>query len=301
MKQLMDEPGGNRLPALMRKWSCLLGLPVFLLLLSCNGSKSRGKKLGADLDIPDSVEINLKDPQRESEQPKKKRIFMTFDDGPNLGTRNLLTILKEEKVPATMFLIGQHTRASTEQKLMWQELQTFPGIELFNHSYSHAWRNHFTGFYKNTDSIISDFNRAQAMMMLKEPIARTPGRNTWRIDSTSRTDLLKNKPVIDSLQKKGGYVLIGWDLEWQFNHKNAQPIQTPDQLMAQVDHLFASNKTLKPDNLVILAHDQMWRSSADSLRLHEFIRKLKSRQGYELALITDYPGVKEALANQKRF
>lgn len=291
----------RELPALMRKWRCFLGFPAFLLLFSCSDSGSRGKKLGAELDIPDSVEINLKAPQKESEQPRKKRIFMTFDDGPNLGTRNLLTILKEEKVPATMFLIGLHTKASPEQKLMWEQLQTFPGIELFNHSYSHAWRNRFTGFYKNADSVISDFNRAQAMMMLKEPIARTPGRNAWRIDSIARTDLVKNRTVIDSLQKKGGYVLIGWDLEWQFNHKNAQAIQTPDQLMAQVDHLFAANKTLKPDNLVILAHDQMWRTSTDSLRLHEFIRKLKSRPGYELALITDYPGVKEALANQKRF
>ena len=139
------------------------------------------------------------------------------------------------------------------------------------------------------------------MMMLKEPIARTPGRNAWRIDTISRTDLLKNKSVIDSLQRKGGYVLIGWDLEWQFNHKNSQALQSPDQLMAQVDHLFASNKTLKPDNLVILAHDQMWKSSADSLKLHEFIRKLKAKPGYELAVITEYPGVKEALINQKRF
>lgn len=301
MKLLTKGTARKGLPVFMRKCYCLLGFLTAALLFSCNDSDTKGQKLGADLHIPDSVEINLKDPQKEKGPEKKKRIFMTFDDGPNLGTRNLLTILKEEQVPATMFLIGLHTKASPEQKLMWEQLQTFPGIELFNHSYSHAWRNRFTGFYKNPDSVISDFNRAQAMMMLKEPIARTPGRNAWRIDSISRTDLLKNKSVIDSLQRKGGYVLIGWDLEWQFNHKNSQALQSPDQLMAQVDHLFASNKTLKPDNLVILAHDQMWKSSADSLKLHEFIRKLKAKPGYELAVITDYPGVKEALINQKRF
>ncbi len=288
-------------PAFMRQGQGLAGAVLFLLLISCNGpgSGKKGQKLGADLQIPDSVSINLKELHPEPQQ--KKRIFMTFDDGPNQGTRNLLTILKEEKVPATLFLVGLHTKSSTEQKLMWEDLQRSPGIELFNHSYSHAWKNRFTGFYKNPDSVISDFNRAQALMMIKEPIARTPGRNAWRIDSTSRTDMVKNKSVIDSLQKKGGYVLIGWDLEWRFNHKNAQAVQTPDQLIAQVDHLFAANKTLKPDNLVILAHDQMWRTPTDSLKLHEFIRKLKTRTGYELALITEYPGVKEALANQKRF
>lgn len=285
----------------MRQDQGLWGAVFFLALISCNdpGAGEKGQKLGADLQIPDSVSINLREPHKEPQQ--KKRIFMTFDDGPNQGTRNLLTILKEEKVPATLFLVGLHTESSTEQKLMWEDLQRSPDIELFNHSYSHAWKNRFTGFYKDPDSVISDFNRAQALMMIKEPIARTPGRNAWRIDSTSRTDMIKNKSVIDSLQKKGGYVLIGWDLEWRFNHKNAQAVQTPDQLIAQVDHLFAANKTLKPGNLVILAHDQMWRTSTDSLKLHEFIRKLKTRTGYELALITDYPGVKEALANQKRF
>lgn len=229
----------------------------------------------------------------------KKRIYLTFDDGPNLGTKNLLTILQDEKVPATMFLIGLHTGASPEQKLMWNKLQTFPGIELCNHSYSHAWRNKFTPFYQHADSVIADFNHAETLMALKAPIARTPGRNAWRIDSITRTDLLKNKKTIDTLQSKGGYVLIGWDLEWMFNHRNNQAVQTADQLYAQVNHLFGSNKTLIPNNLVILAHDQMWRTSVDSLRLVDFIRKLKASPDYELALISNYPGVRRALLKGK--
>lgn len=230
----------------------------------------------------------------------KKKIYLTFDDGPNLGTRNLLTILQDEKVPATMFLIGLQTNASTEQKLMWNKLQTFPGIELCNHSYSHAWRNKFTPFYRRADAVIADFNHAQKLMSLPIPIARTPGRNAWRIDSLTRTDLLKNKRVLDTLHSKGGYVLVGWDLEWAFNHKNNQAIQTAGQLYAQVSTLFANNKTLTPNNLVILAHDQMWRTSDDSLRLVEFIQKLKANPNYELALISNYPGVRRALLNGKR-
>lgn len=198
-----------------------------------------------------------------------------------------------------MFLIGLHTGASPEQKLMWNKLQTFPGIELCNHSYSHAWRNKFTPFYQHADSVIADFNHAETLMALKAPIARTPGRNAWRIDSITRTDLLKNKKTIDTLQSKGGYVLIGWDLEWMFNHRNNQAVQTADQLYAQVNHLFGSNKTLIPNNLVILAHDQMWRTSVDSLRLVDFIRKLKASPDYELALISNYPGVRRALLKGK--
>lgn len=84
-----------------------------------------------------------------------------------------------------------------------------------------------------------------------------------------------------------------------FNHRNNQAVQTADQLYAQVNHLFGSNKTLIPNNLVILAHDQMWRTSVDSLRLVDFIRKLKASPDYELALISNYPGVRRALLKGK--
>jgi len=33
---------------------------------------------------------------------KKKTIYLTFDDGPNKGTQNVLNILTEEKIPATL-------------------------------------------------------------------------------------------------------------------------------------------------------------------------------------------------------
>ncbi|ANH82066.1 polysaccharide deacetylase [Niabella ginsenosidivorans] len=292
-----EEPPSSKL-----KWltPCIFALVLLWACNPYNNTNTSRPDTGADsTNAPDTI---AKTEDTVTAPPSnKKKVYLTFDDGPNLGTKNLLTILKDENVPATMFLIGLHTDASPEQKLMWNKMQAFPGIELCNHSYSHAWRNKFTPFYTHADSVISDFNRAQALMALKAPIARTPGRNAWRIDSITRTDLLKNKRVIDTLQSKGGFVLIGWDLEWQFNHKNAKAVQTADQLYNQVNNLFASKKTMVPDNLVILAHDQMWRTADDSLRLVEFIRKLKSNPDYELALINDYPGVKHALSRHKHF
>lgn len=37
---------------------------------------------------------------------KKKKLYITFDDGPNKGTRNVLHIVKDEGVPVSFFIVG---------------------------------------------------------------------------------------------------------------------------------------------------------------------------------------------------
>ena len=39
---------------------------------------------------------------------KNKTIYLTFDDGPDRGTKIVYNILKEQEIPATMFLICEH-------------------------------------------------------------------------------------------------------------------------------------------------------------------------------------------------
>src|SRR6186713_46594 len=46
---------------------------------------------------------------------KKKKIYLTFDDGPNKGTRNVLDIVKGENIPVTFFIVGEHVFASVNQ------------------------------------------------------------------------------------------------------------------------------------------------------------------------------------------
>ena len=42
---------------------------------------------------------------------------------------------------------------------------------------------------------------------------------------------------------------------------------------------------------MILAHDQVYADPDDSAELHNFIKKLKLREEYELELVRDYPGI----------
>ena len=220
---------------------------------------------------------------------KKKKIYLTFDDGPNKGTRNVFDIVKDEKIPVTFFIVGEHVFASVNQSTTWDSLRIAEQIEICNHSYTHAWHNKFEKFYESPDSVISDFQRAHDSLDLKNSIVRTPGRNTWRIDSLQYTDLKKSKAAVDSLQK-AGFIVMGWDLEWHYDHKDLTVKNSADELLKQIDSVFNNKKTKSPEHLVLLAHDQVYGKTKDSAELRQLIQKLKLRDEYELSIASAYPG-----------
>jgi peptidoglycan-N-acetylglucosamine deacetylase len=222
---------------------------------------------------------------------KKKKIYLTFDDGPNKRTRKVLRIAQQEQVPVTFFIIGEHVFASTAQHVTWNSLKIADSIEICNHSYTHAQHNHYERFYQQPDSVVNDFRRCRDSLQLGNSIARTPGRNIWRIDTLAFTDLKKSAAAADSLQQ-AGFTIIGWDLEWHYDHKTFTLKNRSEYLMQEIDSLFAHNRTKTPEHLVLLAHDQVYDDAEDSCELHELIKRLKSREEYELVVASKYPGVK---------
>jgi len=242
--------------------------------------------------------IATSSPTTASVKKKKKKIYLTFDDGPNKGTRNVLDILEQENVPATFFIVGEHVFASRAQAETWTSLQSAKNIELCNHSYSHALHNRYAKFYKNPCGVVKDIERAKEKLLPDDEIVRTPGRNSWRIDSMHFTDNKKSKASIDSLQK-AGFIVVGWDLEWHFDPKKLIVKTSADQLLAQVDSIFTCGRTRTPDNLVLLAHDQAYRTKEDSLQLREFVQKLKEKNEYELSLVNTYPGIAKIIQPAK--
>lgn len=223
---------------------------------------------------------------------KKKKIYITFDDGPNKGTRTVLNITQQEQAPVSFFLVGSHAGGSAEQENTFALLKASPNVELCNHSYSHA-NNSYEKFYNNTDSVVADFKKARALMQLQNNVSRCPGRNAWRMDSLSVTDIKKSKAAFDSLYSNG-FTIMGWDVEWHFDHKTMKPVQTPEKMAEEIDSLFAKNKTRHLDNIVVLAHDQAYRKPDDSAALHRFIKILKNKPEYELEVASNYPLIAKA-------
>ena len=279
-----DDEGAKQAPSIFPRLVILL-----IALIACNKIEKGAAIPYSYTPPPDTVKIAAAPAPKKK---KKKKIYLTFDDGPNKGTRKVLNIVQQEQVAVTFFVIGEHVFASTSQKATWDSLKVAQSIELCNHSYTHALHNKFSEFYKTPDTVVKDFERCRDSLGLDNNIGRTPGRNIWRVDTLSYTDLKKSAVAADSLQQ-AGFTIVGWDLEWHYDHKSFTLKNTSDDLLRQIDSLFAWNKTKTPEHLVLLAHDQVYDDANDSSELHQFIKKLKGREEYELVLTSKYPGVKK--------
>lgn len=273
---------------------------LLLLLIACD-NESKPTATDKPLVKPDSSKIKKGQTVKLVKEVKivnevkpsktKKKIYLTFDDGPNRGTRTVLDIVQQENVPVTFFIVGEHVYASTGQQRVWDSLRASPNVEIANHSYTHA-HNRYDRFYEAPGTVVKDMERTRDSLLPGTNIVRAPGRNSWRIDSLHFTDIKKSKAAMDSLQK-AGFIVMGWDLEWKYDHKTFGVKNTADEMMQQIDSLFKKGKTRLPNNLVLLAHDQVYHTPADSTELRTFIQKIKSRDDYELELVSSYPAIKK--------
>lgn len=222
---------------------------------------------------------------------KKKTIYLTFDDGPNKGTKNMMHIVKEEEIPVTLFIVGEHVYGSREQTAIFDSLVNCTLFEIANHSFTHAFKNKYVKFYQVPDSAVKDFKRCADSLNLTANIIRTPGRNIWRTELIKSTDLKSSSATADSLFANG-FTEIGWDLEWHYDNK-FQLKSTCDDMIQQVDSMFMHAKTKTPDHLVFLAHDQVYDDPCDSTELRQFIIKLKAKNEYNFETVSRYPDLKK--------
>ena len=228
---------------------------------------------------------------------KKKTIYLTFDDGPDKGTRIVYNILKQEATPATLFIVGEHVYGSRKQQNMYDSLKACNYFELANHSYSHAFRNNFNVFYSEPDSAVQDFERSADSLHFTTDIVRTPGRNIWRTNYIKSTDIKLSATTADSLYSKG-FTAVGWDVEWHFNDAQ-RLVQTDSEMVDMIESAFAKQHTKTTDHLVLLAHDRTFKTTDDSASLHHFILRLKKKDEYDFSVISNYPGLlKDSLTSK---
>lgn len=217
-----------------------------------------------------------------------KELYLTFDDGPLEGTGNVLRVLKEEGVPATMFCVGRH--AQQHPGLLRKEL-SMPNLLVANHTYSHA-NGHYRRFYSNTFRLMSDIEHAQLLLGGRKYL-RLAGRNVWRTPEINRDDLaivaLRGRvevPEYDALSKEGFHI-YGWDTEWHYSHTSGKPVESPEHVADKIEQLYRQHRLAKAGKVVLLAHDFMFRSPANASRLRRFIRLMKQR-GWSFHTIRHY-------------
>ncbi len=228
---------------------------------------------------------------------KKKTIYLTFDDGPCKGSKTVFSILKQEQIPATLFIIGEHVYGSKEQLAIYDSLKESNLIEIANHSYTHAFENKFYKFYSKPDSATKDFIRCADSLHFTSNIIRTPGRNIWRTKNINSTDLKASSMAGDSLQSHG-FIVVGWDMEWHFN-ETQRLVENDSDMIEKIDSAFAWNETKTKNHLVLLSHDRTFAKPEDSAKLHRFIVALKVKDEYDFELVSEYPDLtKDTIAGK---
>lgn len=103
--------------------------------------------------LPETTEI---DKQQETKDNGKKKVYLTFDDGPSTKTEEILEILKEYDVKATFFVVGKEDDYSME---MYKKIVE-EGHTLGMHSYSHQ----YSVIYQSVDAFASDIERLETLL-----------------------------------------------------------------------------------------------------------------------------------------
>ena len=217
----------------------------------------------------------------------KYTIYLTFDDGALTGTSNCYTICKNMEVPASFFMIGWHVcRTKKAQKIFNTIKIDTNQFEVYNHSYTHAY-GQYKSYYKNPHLVVQDFKRSvDSLNFTNNHWIRLPGINIWNYKNI-KYSLPSFKKIVDSLDKNG-FKIVGWDIEWEEN-KFGLCKQDPDFIYQRVNECIQSKKVRKPKNLVLLMHDNMYRTTQDSLKLVQLIVKIKQNPKFQFANLSNYP------------
>ena len=147
-------------------------------------SEDREKESG---DENEAVKVNEEDNQ-------SKKVYLTFDDGPSIYTKEILDILKRYNVKATFFVTGMNTPLYDEylQKILDD------GHSLGIHTYSHV----YSDIYESLESFQADFNKMRDYIKQQTgediKLYRFPGGSGNKVVSVQTRD-----QIIEWLKEEG--------------------------------------------------------------------------------------------------
>jgi len=220
---------------------------------------------------------------------RKKVIYLTFDDGPLSGTRNILKVLEKERVKATFFLVGKHIE---KEYALFKILRHSPYAFIANHTYSHA-SGRYRQFYRNPETVLTDINRAQRLIG-GERYHRLAGRNVWRLphykcnDPALKRYVRRREIKCYNRVADAGYLIYGWDVEWCFDRRTGKALWDAESMFKKIVFCEKYGKSAQSGKVVLLAHDFMFRNFLKcNIQLSKLIYMLK-KEGWQFDTIDNY-------------
>jgi peptidoglycan/xylan/chitin deacetylase (PgdA/CDA1 family) len=214
-----------------------------------------------------------------------KFIYLTFDDGPLPGSEAINRLTQEQKFKASVFIVGKHTGNNRNSMRVFQDYVRNPYVDVCNHSFTHA-NNAYDKFYQHPDEAASDIFKNQEDLNLDLRIVRFPGRQLWMLPKRDLNMKVSSAAKTAELLKPDSFRIIGWDVEWA--PKGLGTKETPEEMMAKIDKLFAQDMTFTRNHLVVLTHDVMFQKQAGQDALVKLVGLLREK-GYILENIRQYP------------
>ncbi|MEQ8197655.1 MAG: polysaccharide deacetylase family protein [Clostridiaceae bacterium] len=208
------------------------------------------------------------------ENNKKKKAYLTFDDGPSTTiTPQILDILKENKINATFFVIGSFIdKSQAARDILKREYNE--GNSIGNHSYTHKYNILYPNGVVDTNAYMNEFE------MTKKAISSVIGENN--ISKALRFPgghmSWKGENEVDKLLEAQGYYYIDWN-------SMAGDAETKSRSRDSMFQIFNETKknVARNGDLVVLMHDTYGKDETVKV-LPEMIKELKD-EGYEFDTI----------------
>lgn len=198
-----------------------------------------------------------------SEDNIKKKVYLTFDDGPTpVITDKILDVLKEQNIKATFFVVGKEIPEREEiLKRIYNE-----GHSIGLHTYSHKFRE----IYCNEDVFVNEMlttrEKVKEIVNISPTAIRFPGGSPKHL-----TRSLLNKLHSNNLN------VYDWNVDLYDGSKPKAP----------VSQIIKNGENLKPQytRIIILAHCNS--NNLNTVKALPEIIKFYKDSGFEFAPITD--------------
>ena len=223
-------------------------------------------------------------PSKPEDETPKKKIALTFDDGPSAAyTGEILDLLEQYRAKATFFVCGNRLNENT--KAVFQRAIAL-GCEIGNHTVSHKYLTE-----------LSEQELLQEIRDTNEKIAQYSG-NDYKCIYYRPPGGFINRSVVDKLCGNGVYMYpIFWSsdsLDWQYQSRYQKGEITRDEAVTGAfDTIVRETK----EGTVILMHD-IKEITPDILKL---VLEKYDAEGYEFVTVSELFGLKENASDKDAY
>lgn len=118
---------------------------------------------------------------------ERRKVYLTFDDGPSDYTGDILSILREYNVKATFFVVGKEK----DELIPYYQQIVDEGHTLAMHSYSHQ----YSEIYESVDAFKADFKKIRDLLENETGIVsnyyRFPGGSSNQVSNLDMKEFIK--------------------------------------------------------------------------------------------------------------